>query len=109
MNYIVTHQVLVPNITNAASVPMLPKEQRTQSITYFDGLGRPMQSVATQASPLGNDIVTPIKYDGYGRQVRDYLPYVSGSDGTYKSNDLTTQSSFYNPAKVHFITRPPPS
>ena len=98
MNYVVTHQVLVPNITNAASVPMLPKEQRTQAITYFDGLGRPMQSIATQSSPLGNDIVTPIKYDGYGRQVRDYLPYVSGSDGTYKSNDLTTQSSFYNPA-----------
>ncbi len=101
MNYIVTNQVLVPNITNAASVPMLPKEQRTQSVTYFDGLGRPMQSVATQSSPLGNDIVTPIKYDGYGRQVRDYLPYVSGNDGTYKSNDLTNQASFYNPATVY--------
>lgn len=101
MNYIVTHQMMVPNVTDPASVPMLTKEQRTQSITYFDGLGRPMQSVATKASPLGSDIVTPIKYDGYGRQVRDYLPYVSGNDGTYKSNDLTAQASFYNPATAY--------
>lgn len=100
MNYVVTNQVLVPNITDGASVMHLAAEKVTQSITYFDGLGRPMQSVVTQGSPLKGDMVTPVKYDGFGRQVRDYLPYVTttNNDGRYKENDLTTQASFYNPA-----------
>ncbi|WP_159477324.1 DUF6443 domain-containing protein [Chryseobacterium sp. 18068] len=41
---------------------------------YFDGLGRPKQVVNIKASPLGKDVVTPIIYDGFGRQTRDYLP-----------------------------------
>ena len=43
-------------------------------VTYFDGLGRPIQQVAVGQSGLGNNIVTPILYDIYGRQDKDYLP-----------------------------------
>ena len=46
-----------------------------ENITYYDGLGRPMQSVAHRASPVGNDIVSPVYYDGYGRESKNYLPY----------------------------------
>ncbi|WP_265430062.1 DUF6443 domain-containing protein, partial [Chryseobacterium sp. YIM B08800] len=45
-----------------------------ETVQYFDGLGRPKQVVNIKASPLGNDVVTPIIYDGFGRQTRDYLP-----------------------------------
>jgi len=46
----------------------------SETVQYFDGLGRPKQVVNVKASPQGKDVVTPILYDGFGRQVRDYLP-----------------------------------
>lgn len=47
-------------------------------ISYFDGLGRPIQQVAVGQSATGKNIVTPIEYDAFGRQAKDYLPYSSG-------------------------------
>jgi hypothetical protein len=60
-------------------------------ITYIDGLGRPMQQVASQQSATGKDIITHIEYDAFGRQPKDYLPYASTTatgafDGTALSN-----------------------
>ncbi|WP_261511320.1 RHS repeat-associated core domain-containing protein [Chryseobacterium paludis] len=46
----------------------------SETVQYFDGLGRPKQVVNIKASPTGKDLVTPILYDGFGRQTRDYLP-----------------------------------
>ena len=45
------------------------------NITYYDGLGRPVQKIAHKQSGLKNDIITPIKYDLLGRQKKEYLPY----------------------------------
>ncbi|HEU5292146.1 MAG TPA: DUF6443 domain-containing protein, partial [Cyclobacteriaceae bacterium] len=56
----------------------------TQSTTYYDGLGRPMQNVATQGSPTGLDIIQPIVYDMFGRESKKYLPFTSGNTGWYK-------------------------
>jgi hypothetical protein len=96
LNYVVSNDVLVSGITDPVQVGNLAAEKVSQSITYFDGLGRPMQSVASQASPLKNDIVTPVKYDQYGRQAKQYLAFVSENTGRFKSTDLTTQASFYS-------------
>ena len=66
------------------------------SITYFDGLGRPIQKIAQQQSATAKDIVIPITYDSFGRQEKEYLPYVaSSSDGSFQTNALTDQGSFY--------------
>src|ERR1035437_5204956 len=66
-------------------------------IQYFDGLGRPMQNVGVRSSPLGYDMITPIKYDQSGREVKKYLPYMtSGTAGTYSSNDESEQTTFYS-------------
>jgi len=69
------------------------------STTYFDGLGRPEQTVAKKGSlsSIGNtDLVTPVVYDVFGREAQQYLPYVSPSgDGLYKANVLTEQNTFY--------------
>ncbi|WP_172625786.1 DUF6443 domain-containing protein, partial [Chryseobacterium panacisoli] len=46
----------------------------TESVQYFDGLSRPKQSIAIKGSPTGKDVVTKYEYDGFGRQVNDYLP-----------------------------------
>lgn len=58
--------------------------KQVQGIQYFDGLGRPKQSIAIKATPLGRDLVTPIVYDGFGRQTRDYfsIPQSSTTNGT---------------------------
>ncbi|MEQ8648229.1 MAG: fibronectin type III domain-containing protein [Cyclobacteriaceae bacterium] len=55
-------------------------------IDYFDGLGRPMQSVVWNASPNLNDLIQPILYDDFGRSPIDFLPYAAGNTGEYQSN-----------------------
>ncbi|WP_426480693.1 DUF6443 domain-containing protein [Chryseobacterium sp. R2ACT005] len=65
-NYIQTKTYLDYNGTSAT--------KSSETVQYFDGLGRSKQIVNVKASPLGRDIVTPIKYDQFGRQVQDYLP-----------------------------------
>jgi len=73
------------------------KDSVATDIQYIDGLGRPMQSVSVSASPLGNDIVTPIKYDQLGRVAMKYLPYASSTaDGSYRITDSTEQAAFYS-------------
>ncbi|PJJ62638.1 DUF6443 domain-containing protein [Chryseobacterium geocarposphaerae] len=46
----------------------------SESVQYFDGLGRPKQVINIKASPLNKDVVTKIVYDQFGRQTLDYLP-----------------------------------
>lgn len=41
-------------------------------IDYFDGLGRPMQTVMKGISPSGKDIVTLQEYDALGRAWRSW-------------------------------------
>src|SRR5690606_29516055 len=43
---------------------------------YYDGLGRPKQSISRQAGGDKQDILVPIIYDEFGRQVNEYLPYL---------------------------------
>jgi RHS repeat-associated protein len=67
-NYIQTRTYLEPVSTSSSSAKQI------ETVQYIDGLGRPKQIVNVKASPQGKDIVIPIVYDGFGRQVRDYLP-----------------------------------
>ncbi len=48
--------------------------KKSESVQYFDGLGRPVQTIAIKATPLGRDMVTPVEYDSKGRQAKSYLP-----------------------------------
>src|SRR5690606_33870275 len=67
-----------------------------ESVTYFDGLGRPMQQVGIKASPDGKDIVTHIGYDAYGRQDKEWLPYqATGNIGSYRSTDPSGATQTY--------------
>jgi hypothetical protein len=65
-------------------------------VSYFDGLGRAIQQVAVGQSATGKNIVTPIEYDAFGRQVKDYMPYSSGvSDLEIVSSPITDLINFY--------------
>jgi RHS repeat-associated protein len=43
--------------------------------TYYDGLGRPKQSIQNGQLGVGISMITPISYDIYGRQAKEYLSY----------------------------------
>jgi len=99
-NYIMRAKVRQAGITSesALNAVIADKSKVQVSIQYFDGLGRPMQTVQQQGSPLGKDIVQPIIYDSLGRETRQYLPYVSSgtADGSYRSTSVSDQQGFYN-------------
>ena len=57
-----------------------------EQIQYFDDLGREEQLVLKQFAPNGQDLVSGIQYDGYGRKWREFIPVQStGSTGSYVS------------------------
>ncbi|WP_242410241.1 DUF6443 domain-containing protein, partial [Flavobacterium sp. Root901] len=71
-NYIKTVTYKTPS-TIKITAPTI--QQAAQTVTYFDGLGRPVQKIDWQQSHSGKDIVTHMEYDGFGRQAEDYLPF----------------------------------
>ncbi|MDR4890959.1 MULTISPECIES: DUF6443 domain-containing protein [unclassified Chryseobacterium] len=86
------------------SDPTLANVKSSETVQYFDGLGRPKQIVNVKASPLGKDVVTPIVYDGFGRQVLDYLPVPQGGtlSGGIVANPLANVSSTpYSTEKIY--------
>jgi RHS repeat-associated protein len=72
--------------------------EENQSIQYFDGLGRPLQTVQVQGSPGFKDIVQPIAYDAFGREVKKYQPYAAqtGTTGSFRTAAIGDQAGFYN-------------
>ncbi|MDE1191192.1 MAG: DUF6443 domain-containing protein [Arachidicoccus sp.] len=103
-NYIATWTATAP-VTDPAVLITKPLSDVKLSVAYFDGLGRPLQSIAKQGSLVtatgaSGDIVTPTAYDEFGRESVKYLPYVStiSQDGSYKSNAVTEQPSWYGTA-----------
>ena len=67
-NYIYSRTYLNPRSSLDPAAP------RQQSISYFDGLSRPKQELSIKSTPNGNDLVTDIPYDSFGRQVQSWLP-----------------------------------
>jgi RHS repeat-associated protein len=95
----------VSGITSDSQIPGLTLSQKQVSRTFFDGLGRAVQSVAVQGSPMQKDIIQPVAYDALGRQTIGYLPYASsGSSGVYHAAALTEQGAFYNNGNADAIT-----
>ncbi len=98
-NYVITYTPNEANLTSAAAVVAAscdPARVQT-AIQYVDGLGRPLQNVQVKGSAdAGKDIVVPIAYDGFGREVKKYMPYAAMSaDGSYKADGLTKVIDYY--------------
>lgn len=90
---------------NSANLLVRPPGDVKQLTNYVDGFGRPLQSVAKDASPAGNDLVTPHVYDPTtGKEIYAYLPFVANvatagditNDGNFKKDAFQQQASFYN-------------
>ncbi|RAK33253.1 UNVERIFIED_ORG: RHS repeat-associated protein [Chitinophaga ginsengisegetis] len=105
INYVRTWEPAAPltdtSYVASSSRPVTEVRQATQ---YFDGLGRPLQTVSKGLSVSGKDMVSPIVYDAFGREQFKYLPYVqqSGntSDGKFKTDPFNAQKAFYQNATL---------
>ena len=106
MNYVISNTIQDNNVTDPTIINSLSADKISQVIQYFDGLGRPIQTVSTQGSPNKFDLVQPVYYDAYGRESRKYLPVVPTlTDGWYNpglidvnGNISSVFSNFYNNA-----------
>ena len=101
-NYVVTHVIRQPGIDSESMIALLPIASigKMQTVSYVDGLGRPKQSVITEGSVTHHDIISPVEFDAFGRQVKNYLPYVdlstTGNYGKLHGDWNLKQPDFYN-------------
>ncbi|NII28882.1 hypothetical protein HB364_27640 [Pseudoflavitalea sp. X16] len=107
VNYVRTWNAKAPDTGSASLVTRVLKDVQ-QTTAYFDGLGRPLQTVVKQgslttgSSPV--DLVSPVIYDEFGREKYKYLPFAANnagsngsiSDGLFKLNPFQQQVQFYN-------------
>ncbi|MHA3046234.1 DUF6443 domain-containing protein [Riemerella anatipestifer] len=77
--------------------------KKSETVQYYDGLGRPKQIVGVKATPKGRDIVTPIEYDAFGRQAKDYLPIPQSGTlgGGIYANPQSNASATYGSEKIY--------
>jgi len=85
-NFILTEQILEDSVYTLDDVLVLDYTKKQSSISYFDGLGREIQSILINGTHTGNDLVSYREYDKYGRQPRGYLPYSDSAGGTFQNN-----------------------
>lgn len=105
MNYILSYTAQREGVTNASSLDGFTTKDVNRAIQYFDGLGRPLQSIVIEGSPSKKDLITPVVYDEHGRETRKYLPFSKDNDGVYvphsgifdgNANYSGTPSAFYS-------------
>lgn len=101
-NYIQTTVLKVPVLLEediflgVEYLPSVADNDKAVQITYFDGLGRPIQQIAHKQSNTGKDIVTHIEYDTFGRQTKDFLPFANQSASLNYMNPTTVNSELSN-------------
>ncbi|WP_291152102.1 DUF6443 domain-containing protein [Flavobacterium sp. UBA7680] len=99
LNYIIISKYKKPTTTTFVN-PAADKAQT--NITYFDGIGRPVQQIANQYSATGKDIITHIAYDDFGRQVKEYLPYASSQTNLNYMVPYFLESELTNQYKTNY-------
>ena len=91
----------------APSTQGITENDTLVTVTYFDGLGRPKQIVNVRAGGQGQDIVTPVTYDPFGRQTKNYLPYAAATqNGNIHSDPISQLEAFYGIPQYGNTTNP---
>jgi RHS repeat-associated protein len=78
-NYILT---ITPTVATS-DVSGLGVNESLQSVQYFDGLGRPIQTVQRGITPSKQDLATLTEYDGAGREQFQWLPKSHNGSGAF--------------------------
>jgi hypothetical protein len=95
-SYLRARDIRKPSITDTTTAAAVTSPfDAHQTTEYYNGMGKPIQKVIKQSTPLQKDFVAASSYDASGRESIRYLPYASStSDGNYKTNPLTEQQTF---------------
>jgi RHS repeat-associated protein len=101
INYIRLWEPSMPTADTAVvKSPSRTVSEVKQTNQYFDGLGRPLQTVIKGVSASGKDLVSPVVYDAYGHEQYKYLPYaqqtINTNDGKFKIDPFNNQKNFYD-------------
>ena len=98
MNYVRTRTFVKPGMTTLTTGnAQTDKLDVSQATEYFDGLGRPLQTVVKNGTPLGKDLISTTWYDAFGRVAQQYLPYSDNLEtGNFRLDPQTKQPAFYN-------------
>jgi RHS repeat-associated protein len=100
VNYVRTWEAMGPYQDPNAMIAAGYQHSK-EATQYFDGSGKLLQTVVRQASPgtSPKDLVTPVVYDEFSREIFKYLPYVQSNnitnDGKFKLTTFTDQDHFY--------------
>jgi RHS repeat-associated protein len=91
--YSVSYKVAVTDGNQAAVL----ESDKNQQVTYFDGLGRPTQSIIPNIGGNQEDVISYFEYDDLGKQTKSYLPYTSNLTNNlgFVSNPNVGLSSYY--------------
>lgn len=106
LNYVRTQTARVP-VTNASTLDNLTvtSGNKTDGISYVDGIGKSRQNISLFASPTQNHIVSPITYNQIGIVTNSYQSYTTSSGTSdFKVNALEAQSGFYSSPPVGVTT-----
>jgi hypothetical protein len=114
-NYVHDEVVNVRGITSENQLTSLTADEKGDTRNYFDGLGKPVQTIGMQVSPDLRDIISVSTYDDLGRAAESVLPYTSmQTDGKFRSTALTEIYDYYannfgdnSPAAVTIFDKSP--
>ncbi|HLP04034.1 MAG TPA: DUF6443 domain-containing protein, partial [Paludibacter sp.] len=97
-NYIITTIPTSPVTDPTALVDNGSSQNSNSTIQYFDGLGRPTETVQKGITPTGKDLVALTEYDGVGREYLHWLPVANAGSGAYvdAATFKTNAGSFYS-------------
>jgi len=88
-NFILT---ITPSVATS-DVSGLGINESIQTVQYFDGLGRPIETVQRGITTTQQDLATFTEYDGAGRDFKHWLPITSTGNGAFVASTNFTSGS----------------
>ena len=84
------NRILLDNLENAGI-----------KVDYFDGLGRPLQTMLRANSPLGKNLISRTEYDIYGRLKKEWLPVAVEADFLGDSQFSISSTELYSDSRAY--------
>ncbi|HMI02276.1 MAG TPA: DUF6443 domain-containing protein [Pedobacter sp.] len=92
-NYISTVTYKIATVSTIADPA---PEEAAMEVKYYDGLGRPIQNVSYKQAADGKSIITPMAYDEFGREQKQYLPFRNDNVADFDPDAIDKVQSYYS-------------
>lgn len=111
-NYVLRARPAVEIVADGLSDAQLTDSRTMRTVSYFDGLGRPVGECVLGAGGSGEDIYTLIDYDERGLEIRRWQPVpLQATNGALPTSDdfAASSASFYGDERAFTATAYEPS